>query len=261
MTIMDDVAMLVHVGNPHDIASAINGAPKVEEAAAPHAVASTWLLPTLGTVNAQQNNPVEILPLDILRKRAVITFNGSGQVIICHSQAQAQSLQQNVQQAADEGCLLTVPGTIVHESTAALWAVGVPASTSANTIGVAGKVTAPTALQQITGSLLSTPGTYSVQATAYLDGTIVLATDGDNMEITFTGGNPIPLLVPGVADVPMTTGPYLFTSTGTQTVAVKAIGAGSVAATYHAALDITPYPFAVTSGVVTVGSLTERRDS
>lgn len=259
-----DVPLLVHVSNVDEFSQAMSDGNKVEEAAAPHAVANTWgSLPALGTELTQSNVPVEILPLDVLRKRAVITLNGSGQVIICHSEGQAQSLQQNVQQAADEGCLITVPGAIVHESSAALWAVAVPASSPQNTQGATGSATAPGAgavIATIPASSLPA-GSYDIFVTVYFDGTVVPATDDDNWNLTITLLTISHLIAPGVINVPETYGPFKITVNGAQAINVKTIIAGSAACVYHAQVTATPDPYSPTSGVVQVGTLTERRDS
>jgi len=254
--------MLVRVQNPHDIAHAI--VQQTEEVRSEHAVTSTWALPALPLVNPAQNSPVEIVPLDPLRKRAVITLNGSGQIIIAHSEAQALHLQQNIQQAADEGALFTVPANFEYTSKAPLWAVGVPAFNPPNTVGAKGSVTAPGAgavIASIGTASLTVGLTYQVNVVVYLDGTIVVATDEDNMALRFGGTTIAPLIYPGVNSVPVSTGPYYINVATSNTINVIAVGAGSVAAVYHAQIYATPYPFSPTSGIVQAGAVVERLDS
>lgn len=262
MSVLEDIPMLVHLDNPHDIATAM-GVRYTEEKEAQHATGNTWPLPALGTELTQSNNPAEIVPLDSLRKRAVIFLNGSGQVIICHSEGQAQSMQQNVQQAADEGCLITCPAVFVYESTAPLWAVAVPSATSGNSVGAKGSVTGPaggTIIASISSANLVVGQTYQVDVYVYLDGTIVAGTDDDNMAFRFGGTTISPLVVPGGVDVPVKS-TYIVTVVSANTLNVIAVGAASASAVYHAQIVATPFPFTVSTGAVQVGTLTERRDS
>jgi hypothetical protein len=81
-----------------------------EEVEPEHNVAVSFVLPPVGTgENPEQNVPIQILQLDLLRKIAYISFNGPGQVYLAHSEAQAISLQNGAQQAADAGALYTCP--------------------------------------------------------------------------------------------------------------------------------------------------------
>jgi hypothetical protein len=100
---------------------------RTEEVEAAHFTSQGFLLPPVGNLSPQadynQNIPVQILALDLLRKRAVISVNGQGACYLCSSQAQAQDLQFGANQAPDAGALLTAPFAFTAEATGPLWAV------------------------------------------------------------------------------------------------------------------------------------------
>ena len=245
----------VHVDN----LSEISRVTKTEEVEPQHFTTSGFILPATGT---NSGAPVQILQLDPLRKRATVTFNGTGQVALCHSLQQATSMQQAQNINADEGALITCPAIVKVESTGPMWAVlaGTATASVVNpaTATVSGSVTAPGA----GGTIITSPalsGYYQFTVSIYIDGTVVAATDDDNMEFSY-GGSFYHLSVP--AD---STGPVIATTvfTGSPNAAaakVTANNAGSAAAVYHAQIAYTQL---ATSGAstVAVGVVQERRNS
>lgn len=247
----------VHVENLSDMHPT-----RTEEVEAQHYTESSFILPPLGPTSA---GPTQILQLDPLRKRAVLTFNGTGQVILAHSAQQAQSLQANVQQAADEGCLITCPAAISVESTGPLWAIGYPtsAATAPATLmtgSISGAVAAPGAGASIATTPALPAGTYTVTATIYTDGAVVAATDDDNMSLGITGVTSFNLIYPAT---PAQTVQFTYTLTiaANKTLNVKAIGAATAGTTYHAHILYTQIAGALASGSMTVGVSQERRNS
>lgn len=114
----------VHVDNLSEFQPVI----RTQEVEPTHATSQAFVLPPVGAQTPQsdynQNVPVQILNLDPLRKRAIITITGAAAAcFICTSQAQAQSLQFGGNQNADEAALFPAPATFTFESTAPLWAV------------------------------------------------------------------------------------------------------------------------------------------
>jgi hypothetical protein len=260
----DDDAVKVHVINLDDIKIT-----RTEEIEPAHFTASSFILPVPGLTSGGQadenaNVPTQILQLDPLRKETVISFNGSGQVILAHSNQQAQSLQQGTNQFADDGFLVTAPSSIRVEGTGPLWAIAASGSAaSANTVTGQSKFTSPTA-GQIMASIAAASlpaGTYTVYTNAYIDGTFVAATDDDNIELGYGS------TIVGALNVPADTagqtgplfGPYMITLNGAQALKLIAIATGTVGSVYHTWLSATPYPAAAASGFVTVGVLQERR--
>lgn len=251
---MDADAIKVHVTNPHDMVV------RTEEVEAQHFAASTFTLPPPGP---NQNGPIQVLQLDLLRKRAVVSLNGAGEVILAHSMQQAQSLQANVNQAADDGCVITSPATVTVEGTGPLWAIGIgTGNVTQQSVTGFGSAVAPGA-----GSVIASipaaslpPGTYEVYLLTYLDGTLVTATDENNLALESGGAVISQLLQPAPSSgngfvVP--SGPYVVSVNGSQSISVNAIGAGSVSAKYNA--QITAVPLLTSSGL-SVGVLQERRD-
>jgi hypothetical protein len=252
-----DGKLHVHIDNTDELLNPV----RTESVEAQHYTADGFALTGAG-INS--GPPVQILQLDPLRKRAVLSVNGAGQVVLCHSMQQATSMQQGQNINADEADLITAPATITVESTGPLWAVGVATASQVAVVSpltstVAGKVAAPGAGATIvtTGAL---SGVYEIVVTIYIDGTDTAATDDDNMDLAISGLGTTNLIVP--AD---TTGPVIattmFTNTLTaQTLAVKAIAAASAGTVYHAQIAYTQIA-TVTTGIMTVGVLQERRNS
>jgi hypothetical protein len=233
---------------------------RTEEKEPEHYAASTFALPALGP----SSDPAQILQLDPLRKRALVALNGAGQVILAHSFQQAQALQKNVAQAADDGCIITAPATVTAEGTGPLWAVGIgTANLTQQSVSAFGAVTGAAsgqAIATIAAANLPT-GSYEVYLTTYMDGTLVTATDENNLELLVGGTQIVQLLQPGPSTgngfvVPK--GPYIVNVNGTQTISVNAIAAASVAAKYNA--EITAVPLLTSSGL-SVGVLQERRNA
>jgi len=105
-------------------------------------------------------------------------------------------------------------------------------TTALNSGATNGKVTGPTA-GQIIDATANLTGTYTVTVTVYIDGTVTPATDDDNMQVTY-GSTVLNLAVPSNGTVAT----YTFTSTlNNQSIAVKAIAAGSAGAVYHAMIQ------------------------
>jgi hypothetical protein len=235
-----------------------------EEHYAEHFTCSTFTLPQgeiIGTgVGAIE--PTQILQLDPLRQRAVLSYSGSGQVILAHSVQQATSLAQNVQQAADQGALVTSPATMAVEATGPLWAVGLQASPSQNSNSAHGAITSPTAGQAIatiTGANLPA-GQYTVSGTVYVDGTVAAA-DDDNMKLTVGGVTIMVIAYNGEAtDQGVTIPPVTVTVNGAQSIALSAVAVGTTGAVYHGTIVATPFPFITTGGGLSVGVTQERRN-
>jgi hypothetical protein len=117
----------VHVDNAEDMRAV-----KTQEVEAAHLTTLGFILPPVGAVSPQsdynQNVPTQILQLDPLRKRAIVSINNTviatvSQCYLCSSQAQAQSLQFGSSQTPDAGALVTAPFTFEVDSTAPMWAV------------------------------------------------------------------------------------------------------------------------------------------
>lgn len=261
MTTAEVQAVRVHIDNADEIGERVKVA-RTQEMEPEHFTTSTFILPGLGLLpspGGQVVLPTQVLQLDPLRKTAVLSFNGNGQVILAHSQQQVQSLQANVQTAADEGALITCPTTIRVTGTAPLWAVGIPSSTSpvsgVTSGGNKGAVTDPGAFATIVSTTALT-GTYQVTVTVYVDGTTTAA-DGDNME--FNANGTVTLAYPGTVVFPVT---YTFTETLTATsMNVKSVAAASgAAAVYHAQITYTQIAGPGSANVLSVGVVQERRN-
>lgn len=247
MSEVEEGAVKVHITNAGDL----QGPTKVEEVYAEHFTASSFTLPVgeiIGTgVGAVE--PTQILQLDPLRQRCTVSFNGSGQVILCHSLQQATSLAQNVQQAADEGFLYTIPGSITPEATGPLWAVL-----------VAGSGTGSGTPDAATGAVgTNTGGNASLPAGSNITGFTVTFTAATTAAGTVTvsnvAGGPLTYNIP-VGTTVFTInypGAGLPASGGAPTVAVSAtvgVGPGNI---------VDTGTLVTTSGVV--GVLQERRNS
>jgi hypothetical protein len=113
----------VHVDNAEDL----RPVQRTQEVEPGHYTTQSFVLPPTGAQTPQadynQNVPVNILQLDPLRKRAIISVSGVGSCFICASQAQAQSLQFGSSQSPDSASLVTAPFSFPAEATAPLWAV------------------------------------------------------------------------------------------------------------------------------------------
>jgi hypothetical protein len=245
---VDNDAIKVHVANWPPVT--------VDEMDAQHFTASSFQLPAPGS---SATGPVQILQLDPLRKRAVVSFNGAGQVLLAHSNQQAQSLQANVEQNAEDGVMITAPCTITVESTGPLWAVGVAtANNNAQSVTGYGVVTPTVAGEQIAAVDNLPAGTYEIYLLNYIDGTVVTVDDDDNMELTAGGIQVAQLIQPAASSVfVVPSGPYIVTVNGTQNIVVQTVGVPSGTAAYHS--QITAVPLLTSSGL-TVGVLQERKN-
>lgn len=166
---MSDDAVHVHLDNPEDIRVQYT-----EEIEPSHFISNAYLLPAAGPIpgdpDGNINDPVQILQLDPMRKEAIISLTGSGNVYFAHAFNQALSLQQNVDQAADGGALVSAPSTFKAEGTGPLWAIQQNASGTTQTAvtasaspaaGAAGSATLPlftAGNQYLTGFTVSTSG-------------------------------------------------------------------------------------------------------
>lgn len=107
-----------------------------------------------------------------------------------------------------------------------------------------GSVTDPGASAGIVNTNTLPPGTYQVTVTAYLSGTVA-AGDANNMRV-FYGGTSLALLLPAVANSPVTFSFTAYLSASGQ-ISVNAINAGSGAAVvYNASVTATPAQIPVT---------------
>jgi hypothetical protein len=247
--------MHVHVENADEIKGT---SVTTQEKEAQHYTCSTFTLPQgeiIGT-GVTAIEPTQILQLDPLRKRAVLGLNGVGQVILAHSLQQATSLAQNIQQAADEGALYTVPGTITVEATGPLWAVGIAAtqqtgnvvagSNAAFAAGAAGTATLP-AGSTLTGFDL----TVSAATAAGLATVTVSNVIGGNYTYSIQeetgGGVTMSIRYPG-SGLP-----------ATSAAAVPTVAIGTLASGGSGTINI--YGTTPNSGNLQVGVTQERRNS
>jgi len=83
-------------------------------------------------------------------------------------------------------------------------------------------------------------GTYSVTVQTYLDGTTPAASDDDNMGLHVGTTSVTHLNIPGIADNVVTSGPYLLTVNGAQSITVVVVTTVTSGAVYHAAITATP---------------------
>ena|ERR1700691_5970260 len=244
-----------------------------EEREPEHFTAVSFTLPAIGITSGDQadynaNDPVQIMQLDPLRKEAVISFNGTGQVLLAHSQAQAISLQQGADQNADAGDLITCPTTIRVEGTGPLWAVQANISQTPNggvslyAAGSAIPTVANTAFVTLTGL---PPGSYQVTTSEYIDGTLVSADDEDNMRLfNNTAGTIVaaPILVPAdSATAPIVTqaGPFIVTVSTISNLSMRTNTlTPSGTATYHASILAVPISGSSPNSLI-IGVLQERR--
>jgi hypothetical protein len=149
-------AVHVHVDNASEFQVT-----RTEEIEPAHYTTQSYILPPVGaqTPQADYNQaevPVQLLQLDPLRKRAVLSVNGTGSCYICSSQAQAQSLQFSSNQTADAGALVTAPFAFTAEATGPLWAVlastPVPVTPAVPATGVAQENVNPYPVQVVIGA-------------------------------------------------------------------------------------------------------------
>ena len=98
-----------------------------EEVAAQHVTTMTF-------ATIAPNLPQEVLQLNPLRKRTVLSVTGAGTVTLCHSQADAQAASQGLASAGIPITNVAAAASIVFEyqATAKLWAF----ITGAATLGV-----------------------------------------------------------------------------------------------------------------------------
>jgi hypothetical protein len=254
----------------------ITGTDVTVEKTPEHFVASGYLLSS-GLASEPAGGDVtpvtQILQLDPMREEAVISFNGTGQVLLCHSLAQAESMATDITQLPDEADLITCPATIRIHGIGPLWAVPVPTALTYSgvelpyavyTSGVATPATTFLSLGQI---VTPAAGLYTVSGLTYLDGTIVVADDEDNFRLNMNVGAASPviynLLQPAVADAISYFGPFTVETDGTHNVAVQTGGkTPSGTANYHWFVTLTPLtagtPVTSVSGV-SVGVLQSRR--
>lgn len=258
----DPESVKVHVTNVDDLKAV-----PTEEKEPEHFTASSFVLPALGVgENPEQSNPQQVLQLDPMRKLAYITFNGNGQVWLAHSAAQANALQNGAEQGADSGTLVTCPSVIKAEGTGPLWAIQSSLTQSPGVTGdslyAGGSSTPTTADQTITGVTLTPPaGTYIVNLSLYVDGTVVTADDEDNFRITGFGTSLGPLLCPAESSgVPIVT-TYQFTIVlnGSQTFSVQTSAkTPSGTAVYHASILMNAVSGSIPNDLI-VGVLQSRR--
>lgn len=245
----------VHVDNIHEIVV------RTEEVEAGHFSSQSFILPPAGNVTPQvnynQNVPAQILALDPLRKRAVISINGTGQCFMCHSQAQAQSLQFGPTQNADEAALITAPFAFTAEATGPLWAVlattaviGLSAPTFATSTGAANATTTLTipaagaSLSDIIQDLNVTFSAASLNAT-----TLTVQSGADILYQTSIASGATSF------DLPSALAGILEGLQG-QTIVITVTAAG---AAITSTVNTTYQAQTSTPGAVTVGVLQERR--
>lgn len=245
------------MGNDAIAVEVTNFPTATEEQEPQHFTTSGFVLPPAGIT---VNGPTQILQLDPLRKKAVISFNGSGGVFLAHSSQQAQSLQSNVNQNGDEGAMITAPATITVEGQAELWAIGAATGNNAQqSVPGYGAVIAATAGQAIaTIPAADLPaGTYEIYLLTYIDGTATSA-DEDNIQLE-TGGTEFTQLVQpaGASVFVVPSGPWVVSVNGAQSISVNTVGIPSGTASYHASIDAVPL---LTSAGLTVGVVQERRN-
>lgn len=164
----------VHVENAQDIRA-------VEEVDPEHIIAVSYTFSFPGNItlpsSGNLDQPLQLLQLDPLRRRAEITFNNTdpnlpATIYFADSQAVAQRLQQSAATAGDEGAPVIISpnssATITVHGTAALWAVSAPAKSTNTNPGL----NAPTTPISATGAAASTT-TLTVPAGSGLQGRIL----------------------------------------------------------------------------------------
>ena len=77
-------------------------------------------------------------------------------------------------------------------------------------------------------------GLYEVTVVAYIDGTVAAATDDDNLKINQSAGAQTHLAVPSNGQVSTTR--MILAFTGSQTISVQVIAAGTAGSVYHASI-------------------------
>ena len=113
--------------------------------------------------------------------------------------------------------------------------------------------TTGTAVATIAASSLPA-GTYSVTVQTYMDGTTPGASDDDNMGLHRGAASVTHLNSPGVADSPVTSGPFVLTVNGTQTISVVVLNTVATGAVYHASIVATPVAGGASPGFVYLGT-------
>lgn len=258
-SIPDSEAIPVRLLNAEDIKISA-----VEEHEPEHFISNAYLLPAPGPAPAEAdaalNQPVQILNLDLMRKEAVISVTGNGNVYLAHSAAQAQSLQTSSDQPADGGFLAVAPCTFRVEGTGPLWAVAqsgsgsgtaqqVVSASAAPAAGAAGSATLPLYVngpQYITGFNVSTKGDGTVPGVRTI---FVQNVQGgtETYYINDTAGSPdfVSVQFPGLG---------LQASGGDPQVSISALASGS-----SSIINVYGTNQAGTIPVVVVGVLQERR--
>jgi hypothetical protein len=211
---------------------------------------------TFHTVLLSLTNPIQdLLSQQADRCEAYVIQYGDADIVICHSQADANRVSGDPDYSKGvagaiiaKGFMMPVPvrttdRVFVTANSAALAAT----AQSVGSVAGAGSASAPGAGGNIvTVAAASLPaGTYSVSVVAYIDGTIVPATDDDNMRL-----NPLGTRL-AVGATAVGSGPYTVVLNGAQNLQVVAIAAASGAAVYHA--QITATPLGASSGAIKVG--------
>lgn len=255
-------AVHVHVDNASEI-----GAPaavKTEEKEAEHYTTSSFTLPggeIIGTGTGAVE-PVQILQLDPLRKRAVLTFVGTGQVALAHTANVAQSIANNPNVGAgDEGALVSSPGAIAVEATGPMWAVPVPiAAGSSNSLTGIGIVTSATAGQVIATTPASPVTAVYVINWAVVDSGTLGAGDEQNMGL-YVNGVLVSTAINGVnAGTIENQPPVTYSVPAGATIQVKAINNATASSTYQASITAAPQNVQQASGTLVVGVTQERRN-
>jgi len=265
MTIANEVydTIHVHVDNASEISSQSPVA-RTEEVEAEHYTTSSFSLPGGGAIigtGVGAVEPVQILQLDPLRKRAVLSFVGTGQVALAHTLNVAQSIANNPNVGAgDEGALFSSPGSTAVEATGPLWAVNVSQTASSNSLTGTGIATSAAA-GQVIAATPNAPATqlYTINWSIVDSGTLG-AGDAQNMGL-YVNGVLVATAVNGVnagtieAQPPVTVSVPVGTS-----IQVKAINNATASSVYQASVSATVVNAVQASGVIVVGVVQERRN-
>lgn len=207
------------------------------EALAPHFGACTgFTIPLAGTAP-----PVQILTRRPTREQAyVFNYDSANDVVIAESPGKVSA-------AVPVGYIIPPGKEIKIESQEPYWAIASTGgdSDSFDTVGAEGSALAPTAGQAIAtlpaSKLLE--GVYQVTGNYYVDGTLTAA-ESDNFKLVAKGVTISQLLYPQAGGM-MSFGPFYvdFFASNPTNITVQAVNNGGVAATYHASIVATPYPF------------------
>lgn len=109
-----------------------------------------------------------------------------------------------------------------------------------STLAAEGSVTTPAATTALCSVALLPAGTYLVTATVNLAGTLVQATDANNIRIDNASSVVYEVLDNDIASFPQTFGPYSIEIPAASTIRVANVGAGTTGSIYSASLAITP---------------------